>query len=265
MSVWTNRTEDNYWCPAQVRLFIDDIWIDDACAVQYSISDMKVPKYGYNDVRFRTVARGQTLVQGRLSINFRYNGYLRSVMMDQIRRRRDLDVLDNQSRLMKLAKNQLTPHILEYEGQAVLEWMSEVAASYDRDKRQSVFEYLQDHWWGSAPSQDPSMEDQAGGALSDSDVVTRDKDALQALQRAGLITGGVNIIMVYGDDPVNVMDPALIKVIQDVHFIGESQIVDIEAPSGGQNIREVYNFFAKDVQPGRVGAQIAVAGGAATA
>jgi hypothetical protein len=261
--MWTNRLEDNYWSPAQVRLFVDNLWVDDACAVTYQITDNKFPKYGFNDVKFRGVARGTTIVQGRLSINFRYNGYLRSVVLDQVRRRRDLDLLDSQRRADRILKHQLTPEILERSSTEILEWASSVAGSADRDKRAAVFEFLKSAYWNPAPNPEPTMEDQAGGPLSDSDEMQKRRDEQQVLQRIGLLTPGFTIVMVFGSDPANVIDPALVKAVQDVHIIGESQVVDIEAPSGNRAVREVYNFFARDVQPGKVGRQVSVQGGAA--
>jgi hypothetical protein len=264
MSEWTNRLEDNYWSPAQVRLFVDNLWVDDACAVRYQITDNKVPKYGYNNPKFSAVARGTTIVHGRLSINFRYNGYLRSVLLDQIRRRRDLDLLDNQRRSDRIIKHQLTPEILERSSTELLEWASAVAGSQDRDKRDAVFEFLKRSFWSDAPNPEPTMSDQAGGPIADSDEQRKRRDEQQVLQRIGLLTGGFTIIMVFGDDPANVIDPALVKAIQDVYVVGESQVVDIEAPSGARAVREVYNFFARDVQPGKIGRQVSLVGGASS-
>ena len=40
---YTNALE-SYWGPAQVRLYIEGVWIDDACAVNYRVQDVKIPK-----------------------------------------------------------------------------------------------------------------------------------------------------------------------------------------------------------------------------
>lgn len=239
-------------------MFIDDVWIDDACAITYKVVDNKVPKFGYNDRKYRAVAMGTTIVQGRLSINFRYNGYLRSVIMDLVRKRRDTDLLSTTNRRRKYTANNLNDEYLKYHATDVLEWASAVAASQDEDKRNSVFEFLKQRFWSLPANQDPTAIDQAGGRPSDTPDQRSRSDELQALQRAGLIAPGFNIIMVFSDDPANYMDPALVKVIQDVHLVGEAVVANIEVPDGSRAIREVYDFFAKDVKPGKIGQQTEV-------
>ena len=57
-------------------IFIGGFWLDDARGIEFQVSDPKEPLYGFRDVQFRQVARGQTVVHGILDLNFRFKGYL---------------------------------------------------------------------------------------------------------------------------------------------------------------------------------------------
>lgn len=260
MSIWANRTEDNYWSPAQVRLFVGGVWIDDACGVLYRVVDNKSPKFGYNDRTFRSVARGTTIVQGRLSVQFRFNGYLRSVIQDNVRERQEQDIMLSGFRVGLYPKK--VPDGVMKDTATVLEWISSAAASVDSEQRQTAFEFLKQQFWGEKPSSKPSMTDQEGIRPSDSSDMRDLRADLQVLNRPGLLTPGFDIVMVYGEDPANVNSPEWVKVIQDVHLTDESQVIEIDAPDGSRPVREVYSFVAKDVAPGEIGREVGVSGGA---
>jgi hypothetical protein len=65
-----------YFSGSQVAVYIGDIWVDEITSMSYSVSQRKQPIYGYADDLFRTVSKGQVLVQGSFTINFKEAGYL---------------------------------------------------------------------------------------------------------------------------------------------------------------------------------------------
>lgn len=68
--------DGQYPTPSQCRLFIDDIWIDDAHQVDHKTENARIPIYGYNRSKFITVAHGKELVTGSVVVNFRFPNYL---------------------------------------------------------------------------------------------------------------------------------------------------------------------------------------------
>lgn len=66
----------DYFSGAQVGVFIGDVLIDEVTSISYEIFQNRKPLYGYADTLFRAVSKGQVLVQGQFTINFKEAGYL---------------------------------------------------------------------------------------------------------------------------------------------------------------------------------------------
>lgn len=69
-----------YYCATDVKIYIGDIWVDDVIAIGYSVTEQVVPVYGYASYTYDDIARGQRLVNGGLSINFKSAGYMQNVL-----------------------------------------------------------------------------------------------------------------------------------------------------------------------------------------
>lgn len=66
----------DYFSGAQVALYIGDVWVDEVTSIAYNINQSRTPLYGYADQLFRDVSKGQVIVSGQFSINFKEAGYL---------------------------------------------------------------------------------------------------------------------------------------------------------------------------------------------
>lgn len=225
----TNRAESAYPGPAQIRLYVDGYWIDDACAVQWQVQDTKVPKWGYNDRFFRSVALGTTIVQGMLSIQFRYIGYLANVISKNARNREEAEALI-QNAGAKTTAGWISDKVLFGSKEEVADWA--VLAAIDSKSRDPVFNYLKGKFWD---QQEDSKQDKPW----------YQKDTRERLTRAGSLPP-FDIQIRYNP---NDSDVALQQVISAVYLTGESKVVEISHPDGSQPLREVYTFFAKDLTP----------------
>lgn len=259
-----NNAYDNYWGPAQVRLFVDGVWVDDACAVQYNIEDRKIPKYGYFDRFYRTIAVGQTLVSGRLSVQFRYNGYLRSVIEEQLSRRSDFKELTEPGGVNPRLNIQSLENMKDLDEDSQVDLLAHAAQSPTRE-RERKFGEIKDMLWG--PEDDTSWAELfRQGPLErpqlNKAITTEGQVEKRSYQRPGLFTQGFDIMLVYGTDPANKIDPGLLRVIQDVHLVGEAQVVQIEVPDGSRAVREVYTFIARDIRAGDPLGSVPSSGGA---
>lgn len=261
-----SQTLDNYWSPAQIRLYIAGVWIDDACAVRYQITDHKTPKFGYNDRHWRTVAQGRTVVQGQLSINYRYNGYLRDVVEDLVARRKDFEALTGDDRF-KLETGQTYEDVYNMDIAARLEWIAGKAASAPPEIRQKRFDFFKKLIWGELSDKAASLY-QEGEDDEYENVVAKNADSREATkqrrsyQRPGLIPHGFDIMMVAGTDPGEEVDPALTRTIEEVHLTGEHFVAEIAVPDGGRALREVYNFIARRVVAAAAEPDVSTVGGA---
>lgn len=65
-----------YFDGSQVAIYMGDIWIDEITSFNFQVTHTKRPLYGYADQYFRAVSKGQILVEGSFTINFKEAGYL---------------------------------------------------------------------------------------------------------------------------------------------------------------------------------------------
>jgi len=274
MSGYYVQSLENYWSPAQIRLFIGGVWIDDASNITYRITDHKVPKYGYFDRTYRKVAQGRTLVQGQIAIKFRYNGYLRDVIEDVVAIRNDFIALSSGAKF-KLEFGETYEDMWNLSETDRLEWASSKAVNAPPEVRERVFNYMKDVLW----------KINADGVSGDKDVPVRNTDvpnsyedagsanpisregarARRAFQRPGLLTDGFDIMMVAGTNPGEEVDPALTRYIRDIHLTGETFNAQIEVPDGGRALVEIYNFIARSVVSGEGKFDVPATGGARSA
>lgn len=67
-------TSGNYRC------YIYGIWIDEVVRIEFNEQNAKVPLYSYHRTEYDSVATGKTLVTGNIVMNFRYPGYLTTLL-----------------------------------------------------------------------------------------------------------------------------------------------------------------------------------------
>ena len=65
-----------YFCGANVLIYLQDFPLLEASGFSYSIRESKRPIFGYSSRHFDAVARGQVLVEGTLLINYVHQDYL---------------------------------------------------------------------------------------------------------------------------------------------------------------------------------------------
>ena len=68
--------DSDYFSGAQTALYIGDVWVDEVTSIEFNVAEPRVPLYGYADTKFVDVCRGQVLISGTFTINFKEAGYL---------------------------------------------------------------------------------------------------------------------------------------------------------------------------------------------
>jgi hypothetical protein len=66
----------DYPTPGDVKIYIDDLWVDDAYRIDYEEQDKKIPLWGYHQKKYSDVADGKAIVVGNIIIHYRFPGYL---------------------------------------------------------------------------------------------------------------------------------------------------------------------------------------------
>lgn len=70
------RAFGSYFCGAQARIYMNGQFIDEIVEIEGVYDSPQIPIYGYASNHFNTVASGKVIVQGAFTINYKYDGYL---------------------------------------------------------------------------------------------------------------------------------------------------------------------------------------------
>lgn len=62
------------------QIYIGDVFVDEITSISYTLRQSKTPIYGYASQLFDTTSRGQVIVQGQFTINFKEQGYLWAIL-----------------------------------------------------------------------------------------------------------------------------------------------------------------------------------------
>ena len=73
---YDNSAYQGYFTSAQARLYIGDLFIDQMNTLQYALQQNNVTVFGYCSEFVDAYARGRSLVQGQIVLNYVHQGYL---------------------------------------------------------------------------------------------------------------------------------------------------------------------------------------------
>ena len=212
--------QGSYPTPAQVSLFLEEVWIDDAYRVEFRKQNPKTPLYGYDEKYFSNVAEGQVIVSGNIVITYRYPGYLWHIIA-----KRETEIDPTVGAYVNLAAD-----ILRANPNQRIEMIREARQKGNLEKVSSVMQrILGTRNWGSPPKALDLVNDTL-------------KEPFGKYKPFN--------VKIYFDKPQSAWYHTQ---IEDVHFTGSSMTLSASGTYGGdssasgQPIFEVYSFFAKDV------------------
>lgn len=223
----------SYHSGAQISVWFDDIWVNDISSITWQYSQEKRPLYGYASTYFDAVSRGQVIVQGSFTINFRQRDYI-SLVIENIRR------------LEKDIKSWVSPSEAEDRWQSI----RPIISSHLRNGTfgpSSVEDIIalgrSENFWETVDGYEAAIWD----TLNEQEDFYRDTpDVLQHRN----FSQGFDINIVYGHlsdersaTPYDVMSSTK-KILKGVHLTGSTQIIQ----ATGEPIQEGYSFFAKDIR-----------------
>ena len=253
---------NEYFSGAQVALYIGDVWVDDVTSLAFNVGQNRVPLYGYADQLFRDMSKGQVLVQGQFSINFKEAGYL-------------FVILSRYKELVEGKGTRLNPFISgDAISQANIENMignKTITASERNAMKQALTAMLANDTkkgeemtafkkvliqhtanspeanllgYATDPRLGKSTAESAFEIFEDA-IWGKDEGSLDERARRADADdlNPFDIYIAYGDFMGNDRVNHTIQKIVGVHIVGTSKQIVID----GQPIQETYNFLAKNV------------------
>lgn len=256
----------DYFSGAQVACYIGDVFVDEITGISFQVSNRRMPLYGYADQYFRDVTKGQVLVSGSFSINFKEAGYM-------------FLILERYQRLLNNKKTRLNPFqdSDEVSNRNIEQVINGEISTFERNAMMQAISEAQ------ADARAGVQDAQKFGDDVQSELTTINRiDAARGLGgfasniRAG---GGIGLAEnlfekfedeIWGKPPQDLDndhrradDPALnpfdiyiafgdfagdnranhtIQKLTNVHIIGSSKQITVN----GEPIQEVYQFFARN-------------------
>lgn len=217
----------SYYSGTDIRIYFGDMWIDEIVEIEWALQEQVAPIFGYSSYTWDKVARGNRVVTGSFSINFKEAGYLQTVLNSLSSQETDGDWFN----------------LKEYQGTEQKNGsITNLRKNVPVESVIANFQELADDY-----------ESALWGTSSDSaDLVnSRKKDSFfYGIKENGsnkaLKNHGFNILLTYGmykDSARSNTGFQTAQTIVDVQLTGVSSTVD---PSGNP-ISEVYTFIAKDI------------------
>lgn len=74
------RFPNKYFSGSNVKIYFDNVFLDEATSLSFIMAERLKPIQGYNSYTYDSVARGARIVQGQFSINFKDHDYLFSLV-----------------------------------------------------------------------------------------------------------------------------------------------------------------------------------------
>ncbi|WDI05124.1 hypothetical protein PUW25_25285 (plasmid) [Paenibacillus urinalis] len=227
-----NRVEyqifnEDYFSGADVNLFFGDIWVDEATSIQFALSEQVLPVYGYHSYTMDTVARGQRMVQGQFSINFKGVGYLKEVLKNATA----INYAVNQAQQEGVIKKE---DFKKYK-------LDEILTMYGKESFEQIAEEYEAALWGTS-------DDESRLTNPYTTFFPADPYGFDIKINYGAVSESLNPGTQFFTTAGSFRTPANVTVetVNGVQLNGLSK-VGIGTSFEGQPITEVYNFIARDI------------------
>lgn len=133
-----DRFDSSYWSGQDLRVYVDNIYLDEAIQLNYQIVEQVRAYYGYASYTPDRFHHGTRIISGELSLNFKRDGYIFSLL--QAVRTGESNVLPNliSSRLPGSNPGTITPGLVRPEKPFMFNSTSSEALSVDKLKQSSI-------------------------------------------------------------------------------------------------------------------------------
>jgi len=242
----------DYFSGSTIRVFFENIWVDDVITLQFNASQQKTPIYGYASQFFNAVANGTFIIQGTFAIAFKESGYLYTILNKLKDKNNDADVAQavkdakrDNARLARLTTASpaygRVANTTKIDYLTIENWLGTDSAGVSNFE--NIAESLEDVLWGVDDYDKLAGSNNPGPIRKQNRIPRADElDRKENPFKVGRIGDGYDIIITYGDindGPAN----HTVKTLSGIHITGSSQTL---APTG-EPVVEVYSFFARSL------------------
>lgn len=238
-----------YPTPSKVKCYVNGIEIDDMFRIDFKRDVRHQPIYGYDDAQWGFVAKGKELVTGQLVINYRYPGYLSSVI-----RRATASAVRTERAMQPFREgaNQSNP-LAQQRALRAIDFLA-----FDGMEPEAQARYLANQM--SAGLDNQAFVDALKARFEERFILdTRNEDGARSRWDSPLDYPThiefFDLHVRYGFNDQNI---GFNRIFRDVVLIGESSVISAAAGAGNdmsssaQAVLEVYPFFCRtvDIQSG---------------
>lgn len=78
--VVTDQYNSRYYSGEDISIYFNDIYLDDVQSLQYQVTENVLPIYGYSSYSYSFAARGNKIIQGSFTINFKRSFYIQEIL-----------------------------------------------------------------------------------------------------------------------------------------------------------------------------------------
>lgn len=257
-----------YFSGSQVALYIGDVWVDEITSITYNVTQDRKPLYGYADQLFRDVSKGQVLIQGEFTVNFKEAGYLFLILnrFKQIMEGKESVLnLGSVPRLSgaigntpfastSLAARETIESLVNNDGTFSRFERNRILAAMASEDPNKVFKTNQTRDEVAAGLGGYSEVTRARGGLGDAedffekfeDMIWQQPQEVLENETRRADDPRINpfdIYLAFGDYTGNNAANHTIQKISGVHIVGSSKQIVID----GQPIQEAYSFIARNL------------------
>jgi len=228
----TDLQDFNYYSGSQIAVWFSDIWVEDIMSIRFAYNQEKRPIYGYASQYFDAVAKGQVIVQGDFTINFRERGYVSYIINNIKQLERDLKAGQSKKESEEQwteVRQLISTHLRK--GTFGPQSVADIRALGESNNFWEEVENYEKVIWGTGDTGESIYP-------GTPDIIQQDN-----------LPKGFNIMITYGD--IGAMEPqtqhditnSTTKSLVGVHLVGSSQVIT----HGGEPVQETYTFLARDI------------------
>ncbi len=241
-----------YFSGSQVACYIGDIWVDEITSINFGVRQSKQPLYGYASTLYDGVAKGQVIVQGSFTINFKEAGYLWLVLNEYLKRSGLPDLMKPIKSSQDIDRRNIEQFVdgetdtYADRNQLLSNMAAQAALTGFSSSQRAIGTAGQDARFVGPPG---PGENSLGGAENQFEafedlIWVSDQHKLDELDRRAddPRLNGFDIYIAFGDFAGNNRNNHTIQKLSNVHITGSYKTIEVN----GLPIQEEYQFFARN-------------------
>jgi hypothetical protein len=217
------RFPAEYFSGCDVRIYFNDILIDEIVQLKFALQEQVMPVYGYNSHNFDDVFHGAKIVTGSLAINFKDSSYLLTAAEQASKGRGDDYKADSPTNVYGF--DELNDAINDGAG-----------SEFDKLAENNI-----QRIWGYN-----SREDNSNKRNSPKFDASKGFDIKIAYGAYNKSYGNSKLQQAQENHAKNSNAGNTVKAINNVHLTSTGQTIELS----GQPVKEVYTFIAEDLDKG---------------